>query len=62
MQASLDFAPRAIAAPPPAIEVAAVRNLRRSEWAVLAFLVYAAIMGAVLPVPPEPAVGVKLFP
>lgn len=59
MQASLDFSPRAVVAEPRATEVAAVDIVRRSEWVVLAFLTYAAILGAVLPV--APAVGVRVI-
>ncbi|MGP8243516.1 MAG: phosphatase PAP2 family protein [Bryobacteraceae bacterium] len=59
MQASLDFLPNAVAAPPRAFPVAAVDVVRRSEWVVLAFLIYAAVLGAALPV--APAVGVRVI-
>ncbi|MGO9893243.1 MAG: phosphatase PAP2 family protein [Bryobacteraceae bacterium] len=58
MQASLDFSPRAVAARPWAIAVEADSIVRRSEWVVLAFLIYAAILGAVLPAARE--VGLRV--
>jgi membrane-associated phospholipid phosphatase len=60
MQASLLLSPPAAApANSRAIDVAAAGVVRASEWVVLAFLVYAAVLGALLPV--APAVGSRVI-
>jgi membrane-associated phospholipid phosphatase len=60
MQASLVLPFRAAAAKPRAVAaVEAAALVRKPEWVVLAFLIYAAILGAALPV--APAIGLRVI-